>query len=107
MKIPGSIAVTACLLSAADYPCAQNTMTDAETYSHECGYCHLPGGTGTAMLGRRLGEDKALLSQRDDLNADFIRLVVRNGIVSMPPLTRVEVTDDELDRIVAFLSKRN
>jgi hypothetical protein len=56
------------------------------------------------MLGRRLGEESALLAERDDLAADYVRFVVRNGLVSMPPLTRVEATEAELDRIVGFLT---
>jgi mono/diheme cytochrome c family protein len=83
---------------------AQDAKTNAEIYTYECGYCHLPRGTGTAMLGRRLGEDSALLAEREDLEEDYVRFVVRNGIVSMPALTRVEVTDSELDAIVAFLT---
>ncbi len=86
-------------------PPRSDTATAADTYRAECGYCHLTRGTGTFMLGRRLGEDNALLEQRSDLEADYVRFVVRNGIVSMPPLTRVEVTDAELDRIVEYLTE--
>lgn len=57
------------------------------------------------MLTRRLGKDKAPLDERNDLDSDYVCLVVRNGIVSMPPLTRVELTDSELDLIVEFLTR--
>jgi mono/diheme cytochrome c family protein len=56
------------------------------------------------MLGRRLGPDRALLAQRTDLHADYVRTVVRAGLNSMPALTRVEVTDVELDAIASYLS---
>lgn len=76
----------------------------AALFDHKCALCHGPGGTGTVMLGVRLGKDKSLLTQRTDLTADFVRAMVRTGLRSMPPFTRVEVTDRELTRIAAFLS---
>ncbi|MEP7245509.1 MAG: hypothetical protein ABI885_17800, partial [Gammaproteobacteria bacterium] len=33
-------------------------------FRSKCGVCHLPGGTGTFMLGRRLGQGNALLEAR-------------------------------------------
>jgi len=76
-----------------------------QLFLHHCGICHLPGGTGTFMLGRRLGKDHALLEQRRDLSPAFISLVVRRGIMSMPRFTRVELTDRELHAIGEYLSK--
>lgn len=57
------------------------------------------------MLGRRHGKDKAMLEKRDDLAPELIRHAVRKGIVSMPAITRVEVTDTELDAIVRHLTR--
>ncbi len=71
----------------------------------KCGYCHLQGGTGTIMLGFRLGKDKALLEDRTDLKVDYIKHVARAGIGSMPRLTRIEVPDSELDLIAAYLTR--
>ena len=74
-------------------------------FNARCGYCHLAGGTGTLMLGRRLGKDKALLASRTDLSAEYIRKITRVGINSMPPHTRIEVPDSELNLIVAYLKR--
>jgi mono/diheme cytochrome c family protein len=71
----------------------------------KCGYCHLQGGTGTIMLGFRLGKDKALLEDRTDLSAGYIEHVARAGIGSMPRLTRIEVPDGELKLIAAYLTR--
>jgi mono/diheme cytochrome c family protein len=71
----------------------------------KCGYCHLQGGTGTIMLGFRLGKDKALLEDRTDLKADYIKHVARSGIGSMPRLTRIEVPDSELNLIAVYLTR--
>lgn len=79
---------------------------DKQIYEARCVKCHGESGTGTFMLGRRHGKDKAILAQRTDLDSDFVRHVVRNGIVSMPAITRVEVTDDELNAIVRHLTRK-
>jgi mono/diheme cytochrome c family protein len=81
-------------------------LEQGKTLFHQkCGYCHLQGGTGTIMLGFRLGKDKALLENRTDLSADYIAHVARAGIGSMPRLTRIEVPDSELESIAAYLTR--
>lgn len=75
-----------------------------DLFASRCGICHREGGTGTFMLARRLGAEKALLESRQDLNGDLIRHVVRHGIVSMPRFSKVELTDGELEAIVAYLT---
>ena len=57
------------------------------------------------MLGRRLGKDRALLDERTDLTADYVKKITRVGINSMPPHTRIEVPDSELDLIAAFIAR--
>ncbi|MGA3294788.1 MAG: cytochrome c [Candidatus Acidiferrales bacterium] len=91
--------------SLATADTARNLEEGERLFHARCGYCHLDGGTGTFMLGRRLGKDKALLEKRTDLNPDFIRHVVRAGIGSMPPHNRVELPDSELDLIAIYLSR--
>lgn len=87
------------------------SVHDGETlFSNRCGYCHLAGGMGTNLLTVqrvRNGQppETGLLVNRDDLTADYVKAVVRNGKVAMPPLSRVEVTDVELDAIAAYLAK--
>jgi len=74
-------------------------------YVARCAKCHGESGTGTFMLSRRLGKEKGMLESRTDLSPELIRHVVRNGIVSMPAITRVEVTDDELRAITDYLTR--
>lgn len=76
-----------------------------EAFTARCLKCHGDSGTGTVMLARRLGKEKSLIESRTDLAPEFIRHVVRNGIVSMPAITRVEVTDDELKAITQYLTR--
>lgn len=85
--------------------------TDGETlFSNRCGACHLVGGMGTNLLTKervRAGQppEQGLLVNRRDLTQTMVRWVVRNGKLAMPRLSRVDVTDAELDAIAAFLGK--
>lgn len=82
----------------------------AALFSNRCGSCHLAGGMGTNLLTKQrvaAGEppESGLLANRTDLTADYVKAVVRSGKVAMPPLSRIEVTDAELDAIAAHLGK--
>jgi mono/diheme cytochrome c family protein len=82
----------------------------AAEFSYRCGACHLPFGMGSNLLtGQRIamGEtpDKGLLANRDDLTAEYVQAVVRNGKGAMPPLSRVDVTPAELNAIAKYLGK--
>ena len=82
----------------------------AALFSNRCGACHLAGGMGTNLLAKqRILADKpaetALLTRRTDLEADYVKTVVRRGKRAMPSLTRVEVTDAELDAIAGYLGR--
>lgn len=76
-------------------------------FGRECAFCHVGKTTGTMMLGRRLGKEQAELVMRTDLEPDYVKAVVRNGLMNMPAFSRVEVTDAELDRIAAYLSRKD
>jgi mono/diheme cytochrome c family protein len=84
---------------------AQNYADGEKLFHARCGYCHLAGGTGTIMLDRRLGKDRSLLAQRTDLTADYVKKITRVGINGMPPHTRIEVPDTELELIAAFIAR--
>lgn len=79
-------------------------------FSNLCGACHLAGGMGTNLLTKQrviLGEppERGLLENRKDLTQNYVKIIVRRGRMAMPSLTRVEVTDAELDAIAAYLGK--
>lgn len=73
-------------------------------FAHRCAMCHREGQTGTFVLARRLGKEKSLLEQRTDLQPAYIRVVVRQGLVNMPRLSRVEMPDPDLDAVIAYLT---
>ncbi len=90
------------LQAAAATPAA--ALEGQSLFREKCGVCHLAGGGGTWMLGRRHGPDKALLEQRSDLLPLYVRYVARHGINSMPRFTRVELSDAQLEAIAAYLT---
>lgn len=79
-------------------------------FENHCGYCHLAAGMGTNLLVKQrlavgASPATALLANRDDLTADYVKGVVRMGKMAMPPQTRVDITDAELDSVAAYLGR--
>jgi cytochrome c5 len=73
-------------------------------YVEKCSMCHRRMGMGTLLLARRLGPEHAMLEQRKDLNRELIEFAARNGIGNMPPISRGEVSDEQLDIIIDWLT---
>ena len=77
-------------------------------YEHWCTPCHGagPGNPGTQSLEIKYrGELPAVLEEREDLTPEFVRTMVREGILMMAPFRKTEVTDAELDDIAAYLTE--
>ena len=63
---------------------------------------------GTYTLEQRYhGSKPAALEQRTDLTPAYIRDVVRQGLNVMPRTRKAELTDAELNDIVAYLTRNN
>lgn len=77
----------------------------ARDYANACGTCHDNGGYAVRVLADRLGPQSALIHRRNTLSPDTIRSVVRNGVGAMPAMSKLEVSDAELDGIIALLGK--
>jgi len=76
-------------------------------FVEKCAMCHRHNGMGTGLLARRMPEDQALLEKRTDLNALLIQTAVRQGIGTMPPISRAEVSDAQLRAIQRHLIRPN
>lgn len=74
-------------------------------FGAKCGMCHRASGMGTVILSRRMDPERALLENRDDLQGPFIETVVRNGFNIMFPLSRGEVSDEQLQKIIEYLTE--
>jgi cytochrome c553 len=78
---------------------------DEALFVEKCGMCHRQMGMGTVILARRMDPKLAMLETRNDLTAAMITSVARQGIGNMPRISRAEVSDAQLSRIAAYLTK--
>lgn len=63
---------------------------------------------GTAALALKYqGKVPAVLEQRTDLKPAYIKTVVRHGLYGMPITRKTEVSDAELDDVVAYLTENH
>lgn len=112
MAVAGLLAIGSSVTIFAASPAAKAVTKPGKAAVEEgealfiqrCGYCHLPGGTGSIQLERRWGKSRALLAQRNDLSADYVTVVARRGLYSMPPISKVEVSDSELQKLAEYLA---
>jgi mono/diheme cytochrome c family protein len=89
--------------SAADTAAA--IAAGERTYNLNCRGCHAPPFTGFFMLSRRLGAAQADLAERGEVNADYVKFVVRNGLKSMPHIPRGDISNAQLDNIIAYFNR--
>ncbi len=78
-----------------------------QVYESFCSSCHAEGQghPGTVRLAIRLGKDRSVLTQRNDLHIDYVKTIVRQGIMLMPPFRPSEITDSELQALAVYLAK--
>jgi len=81
-----------------------------QVYNRWCIACHGVGpdkpGTG-ALQAKYKGSVSALLEERNDLTADLVKMYVRRGVSVMPPFRKTEISDEDLNALAAYLSKRS
>ncbi|GGA00448.1 c-type cytochrome [Sphingobium fuliginis] len=76
----------------------------AENYVLKCAGCHNPGpGHPGTMLLKQLGRPVPALIGRKDLELDYLKAVVRQGLIEMPPFRPTELSDDEIAEIYAYI----
>jgi mono/diheme cytochrome c family protein len=88
-------------------PPAAATTPGEHLFRTKCAICHAARGMGTIMIAKRLGPDHGELAKRSDLDPGYITAVVRGGLMSMPPFTRVDITDAELKQVATWLTGNN
>lgn len=69
-----------------------------------CAGCHNPGpGHPATMRLTELGRPHPPLIGRTDLDPNYIRSVVHNGLIEMPPFRPTELTEDDLTRLISYI----
>jgi mono/diheme cytochrome c family protein len=92
---------------AADTALSAQQQQGQKLFRSTCYYCHGEKVWGTLAIERRRGAGDALLEKRTDLVPAFVKSVVRNGLGSMPAYRRTELSDTDVDAIVAYLARAN
>ncbi len=81
-----------------------------EVYMGRCEYCHGPGpqkgGTMTLQL-RYQGAVPGVLAERTNLTPEYIRAVVRTATPGMTPIRITEVSEQDLEAVIAYLTRYN
>jgi mono/diheme cytochrome c family protein len=101
-----STSVGFALLFAGASAFAADEPAGKAIFDHNCAVCHAagPGHPGTQRLAQARGPARAVLEQRTDLTPDYIRMVVRKGLIEMPPWRPVEIDDAALAQLVQYLT---
>jgi len=112
-KVFAAVAAAAAIVAPAVAQDAGLVERGRTVFAHYCAPCHGPGrgddgapmlpGTHALHLKYR-GAKPALLEERTDLPYDVLKAFVRNGVASMPPFRKTEVTDEDIAAIAAYLA---
>ena len=90
---------------------AESDMERGEqVYVQWCAICHSdgPGMAGTTVLQMRYkGSIPALLQERTDLTGEYLEPYVREGMGSMPFFRKTEITDEDFDALVVYLTQNS
>ena len=86
---------------------ATELITGEKVYQQWCIHCHGEdnSGPGTLRLTWDKGKEKSLLTERDDLESEYIRVVVRRGLDEMPSFRITEISEAELNALEDFLGR--
>ncbi|MEH6638487.1 MAG: cytochrome c [Porticoccaceae bacterium] len=84
---------------------APDLKTGQQIYTLYCSACHNPGEghAGTMKLALLKGEENSVITKRSDLNAEYIRFVVRDGLLEMAPFRPTDINDRELDSLIQYV----
>jgi mono/diheme cytochrome c family protein len=100
-----AMALAAQVATAADPAAAPSGQA---VYEHWCAPCHAPGPghPGTQSLQVKYGgKTPPVLLDRTDLSPQAVAVFVRQGILSMPPFRKTEVTDAQLAALAAYVAR--
>lgn len=103
------VAGAAAPASRAPAATATQVAQGEQVYARWCVHCHAAGrgnpGTESLQVKYR-GNVPAVLLERSDLTAPAITQFVRQGVLSMPPFRKTEISDEELAALAAFMTGR-
>jgi mono/diheme cytochrome c family protein len=91
-------------VSACSHEAKVEKPDGAENYALMCAGCHDPGpGHPGTMLLEQLERPVPSLIGRKDLELNYLRTIVRQGLIEMPPFRPTELSDVEIEEIYAHI----
>jgi mono/diheme cytochrome c family protein len=93
--------------AGAAQPASAPPASGESVYKHWCVHCHSAGrgNPGTDSLKVKYKDAiPAVLLDRTDLTPQFVTVSVRQGVLSMPPFRKTEITDTELAALSAWVA---
>ncbi|QKF81045.1 c-type cytochrome [Halarcobacter ebronensis] len=99
------------LLASATVYASDSSKFDQgkKVFDKWCIHCHGVGMPATdALKIVYKGTDiSPVLEERKELDADFVKYIVRNGKFSMPFFRKTEINDEQLNSLALYLSTKN
>lgn len=79
-----------------------------QVFDNWCAACHgeSPFLPGTSYLAITRGAELSVIEKRKDLSPDYVRKIVRVGINGMPPFRKTEITGEQLEALIAYLTRK-
>jgi (+)-pinoresinol hydroxylase len=101
-------ALAAAPLAHGAAPAPADAAAGERVYLRWCVHCHAagPGNAGTESLQVKYGGKlPAVLLERTDLTPAGVASFVRQGVLSMPPFRKTEITDAELAVLADWIAR--
>lgn len=100
------------IISTPGYAASDDAMVikGEAIFASKCDYCHGRGlqKSGTMMLEKRYqGTVPATLQDRTNLKPTYVKTMVRTATNGMAPFRLTEISDAELDALIAYLVRNN
>jgi mono/diheme cytochrome c family protein len=97
------------LTALAGTASAAEPASGESVYKRWCVHCHSTGrgmpGTDSLQVKYK-GNPPAVLLDRTDLSPQALSLFVRQGVLSMPPFRKTEITDAELAALATYMTSK-
>jgi mono/diheme cytochrome c family protein len=103
------VAGLAAVVAAGEARAASPAPDGRAVYEYWCAPCHSAGrgNPGTESLQVKYGgKAPAVLLERSDLSPEAVSVFVRQGVLSMPPFRKTEISDAELAALSAYVAGR-
>jgi mono/diheme cytochrome c family protein len=107
MRAATRILMALALVPLASQASAAEVSSGEAVYKRWCVHCHSAGrgNPGTESLQVKYkGNVPAVLLDRTDITPEFVKVAVRQGVLSMPPFRKTEITDAELAAMATWLA---